>query len=92
MIDDDKLRDLASRLSIAEIAADVGLSQRRVRTRLGQLGVKAQPGMRTPLADTGELLRMLGELGTVEAVAAHYRVSRQAVYWRLSRLRGSEGR
>lgn len=91
MIDDDTLRDLASRLSVAEIAADVGLSQRRVRTRLGQLGIRAQPGMRAPLADV-DVAGELRELGSVEAVAARYRVSRQAVYWRLSRLGGGEGR
>lgn len=91
---DDELREWAARLSVAEIAADSGLSQRRVRTRLDKLGVKAKPGMRMPLADTQEMLAVLARVGSVEATAAHYRVSRQAIYWRLnqqaSRRKGVE--
>ena len=77
-----RIKRLAPKYTVPEIAGRMGITQQRIYRycRLNNVAIKTVSPLPT---DTDEIRRLLVELGTVEAVANHYGVTRQAIYYRL---------
>lgn len=93
---DDKVKNrivrLAARMTVGEIASEVGLSQTHVRHILRAAGAKAKSAMHSPLADLRKVLRvMIANDYSYEKTAKHFGVSTQAVYQRIPAKRLKHG-
>lgn len=77
-----RVRRLAPKFTIPEIAAKMGVAQQRIYRFCRLEGVPIKPVRKLP-TDTDEIRKALVRLESVEAVANHYGVTRQAIYYRL---------
>lgn len=84
---ESRIRRLAATNTAPQIARRVGWSQARVRRYCKRHDIEIKPGQRSPLAAAGAdaVRTKLVKLLSIEAVATHYGVTRQAVYAFLER-------
>jgi DNA invertase Pin-like site-specific DNA recombinase len=78
-----RIARLARKHTVTEIATMVGETQQAVRRLLKALGVTAQRAYASPLADEAAVARVLfANDWNYEKTAAHFGVSKQAIYRR----------
>lgn len=81
----ERIRKLAPRHTVPQIAARIGVSMRTVYRFCREHGIEARSALRKLPADLATIRREVEAAGSVEVVARRYGVTLQAVYYRLAK-------
>jgi len=79
-----RIKQLAARNTAPVIAERLGLPVSRVRRFCVKAGIAPKRATHAPLGDIKSIEAEIIKFGSVQAVADHYSVTRQAVHWRLN--------